>query len=83
MLDTLEFAERLESGGVPREQAETIAKGLRDALEKGDAASRHDVEKVRTDLRQEIAEFKSELIKWNVGTMLAMTGLFVAIVKFL
>ena len=31
--------------------------------------------------KADLAELKAELIKWNVGTMIAMTGIFAAIVK--
>jgi hypothetical protein len=31
--------------------------------------------------KADLAELKAELIKWNIGTMTAMTGIFTAIVK--
>jgi hypothetical protein len=31
--------------------------------------------------KADLAELKAELIKWNIGTMIAMTGIFAAIVK--
>jgi hypothetical protein len=31
--------------------------------------------------KADLVELKAELIKWNVGTMIAMTGIFAAIVK--
>ena len=33
--------------------------------------------------KADLAELKADLIKWNMGTLMAMTGLFAAIVKFL
>ena len=47
--------------------------------DKQQLATRLDVE----TLRREMAEIKADLIKWNVGTLIAMTGLFTAIVKLL
>jgi hypothetical protein len=39
----------------------------------------------RADLatKADLADLKSELIEWVVGTLIAMTGLFAAIVKLL
>jgi hypothetical protein len=39
----------------------------------------------RTDLatKADLADLKAELVKWNVGTLVAMTGLFAAITKLL
>jgi hypothetical protein len=34
-------------------------------------------------LHAELAYLRAELIKWNVGILLAMTGLFAGIVKLL
>jgi hypothetical protein len=31
--------------------------------------------------KADLAKLKAELIKWNIGTMIAMTGIFAAIVK--
>ena len=35
----------------------------------------------KQELRADLAELKADLIKWNVGTLLAVTGIFAAIVK--
>ncbi|MGH8585826.1 MAG: hypothetical protein ACREWE_06500 [Gammaproteobacteria bacterium] len=34
-------------------------------------------------LRAEMGELKTDVIKWNVGMLIAMTGIFAAIVKLL
>ena len=47
--------------------------------DKRQLATRLDVE----TLRREMAEIKADLIKWNVRTLITMTGLFTAIVKLL
>ena len=57
---------------------ETARKAAR-IEDKQQLATRLDVE----TLRREMAEIKADLIKWNVGTLIAMTGLFTAIVKLL
>lgn len=35
----------------------------------------------KTDLRAELADLRVELIKWNVGAMAVLTGIFAAIVR--
>ena len=35
------------------------------------------------EMSTKLAEFKTDLIKWHIGTMLAMTGLIVGLLKFL
>jgi hypothetical protein len=68
-----------------------IAAGAPDDLAKRAAAtvlSRDDLSQLATkldiaDLRAALAELKSDLIKWVVGSMGFMTTLFVVIVKFL
>ncbi len=36
-----------------------------------------------TSVRQEMASMKVELIKWNIGTIIAVAGVVVAIVKLI
>jgi hypothetical protein len=68
-----------------------VAAGAPDDLAKRAAAnilSRDDVTQLATkldiaDLKTNLAEVKSDLIKWMVGTIGFMTTLFVVIVKFL
>ena len=40
-----------------------------------------DLAELKTATKGNLAELKAELIKWNVGTLLAMTTIFAAIVK--
>lgn len=35
----------------------------------------------KADLRAELADLRVELIKWNVGAMVMLTGIFAAIVR--
>ena len=68
-----ELCEALKKAGVDKETARKAAR----IEDKRQLATRLDVE----TLRREMAEIKADLIKWNVGTLIAMTGLFTAIVK--
>jgi hypothetical protein len=58
--------------------------GVDDDLARAAAAAVIGVEQ-RTDLatKADLADLKAELVKWNVGTLVAMTGLFAAITKLL
>jgi hypothetical protein len=44
---------------------------------------RMDVEKVRAELKIEIANTKTDVIKWNVGAIIAAVGLFATIAKIM
>jgi hypothetical protein len=94
--DTLKYAEALKTSGVPDAQAKAQAEALADALRQGDLdlatkadiaelrmSTQADIAELRMSTKVEIADLKAELIKWNVGTLIAMTGLFAAIVKLL
>jgi len=37
----------------------------------------------KSDLRAELSELKTELIKWNVGTLIAMTAIYGGLVAML
>jgi hypothetical protein len=48
------------------------AAGIEDGLDRAQLAT-----------KANLAELKADLLKWNVGTLVAMTGIFAAIVKWL
>jgi hypothetical protein len=60
--------------------SDQIALDLTDALERD---IREKIRETRTDLstKADFAEAKTEIIKWNVGTIMAAVGLTIAIVK--
>jgi CHASE3 domain sensor protein len=87
--DTLKYAEALKAAGVPDVQAKAQAEALADALREG---GRELITKA--DLKVAIAELKAEiqamlnrqlltLTGIIIGSMVAMTGIFAAIVKLL
>lgn len=69
--DTLKYAERLKSAGVPDAQARAEAEALRDAL----AETINQSVVTKSDLVTELAPIKTELavLKWMVGFNLAFT----------
>jgi len=90
--DTLKFANRLKTAGVPAVQAEAEADALSEVLETnlGELATkedlRHEINDLRKDLRHEIKEsaanLKFELLKWLIGLAVAQAGLLIGILKF-
>lgn len=70
--DTLKFANKLKSAGVPDKQAEAEAEALSEALE---VNLKELVTKEHLDikLQQELAPIRTDLavIKWMIGLMLA------------
>jgi hypothetical protein len=73
--DTFRFTKRLESGGLPPEQAEAIAEAFAEATG-ADLVT-------KDDLKAEIEAAKNDLIKRIAGLLLAQAGLVTALVKLL
>ena len=67
----IELYEALRAAGTPDDKARAAAAAV--------VGSPPDYLATKADL----AELKAELIKWNVGTIIAMTAVFAAIVKLL
>lgn len=90
--DSLKYAKRLKEAGFTESQAEAQAEALADALRQGgrDLATKADIAALRLDLAELKAEIQAminrlllSLIGIIVGSMVAMTGIFAAIVKWL
>lgn len=73
----MEIYDTLKAAGIDDEVAKAAAKAVIGVQEKEHLTTKLNVEQLRTDM----ADLKVELIKWNVGTLIAMTGIFAAIVK--
>jgi hypothetical protein len=72
--DTLKFAKRLETAGVPIPQAEAEALALQDALSESDLASKQDISELRHELRETKTEIngKLALMQWMLAAVLAL-----------
>ena len=92
----LEIYEALRSAGVADDKAKAAVESINREIDRryalhsdqlatrGDVESvRRDIEIVRRDLQIAIAEGKTEIIKWCVGSMFASAGIFAAIVKLM
>ncbi|GGD98181.1 hypothetical protein GCM10010985_61160 [Caballeronia grimmiae] len=81
VFDTLAYAEKLEAAGFTAEQAKGQAHALREIID-NQIATKQDIASLDASITAKLADAKAELIKWVVGTMFAMTALFVGVVKF-
>lgn len=74
--DTLKFARRLKDAGMAEAQAEAFAEAFQDAQRQVDVVT-------KADLRAELAELKTDIVKWVAGMLLLQAGLVAALVKLL
>ena len=90
--DTHQFVRKLRDAGISEAQAEVITEVMRDAVASADVATKSDVESIRKDmeilraeLKKDIAETKSELVRWVVGAGFLQTaliaGLLIKLIK--
>ncbi len=73
--DTHAYVKKLKAVGFTEEQAEVLSSTQAELIDE------RLVTKQYLDLR--LAELKTDIIKWNVGTVFAAVGLFTAIMKLL
>ncbi|MDQ2696699.1 MAG: DUF1640 domain-containing protein [Pseudomonadota bacterium] len=76
--DTLKYAEALEVGGIPKDQAKAQAKALAEALKEsaGELATRQDLKDLKADLTAEIGEVRQTVavVRAEIGMMKWMLG---------
>jgi hypothetical protein len=68
----VELYEAFRAAGVDDAKAKAAAGAVVDSAARADLATKAD-----------LAQLESRLIRWNVGTIIAMTAVFAAIVKLL
>jgi UDP:flavonoid glycosyltransferase YjiC (YdhE family) len=88
--DTLKFVETLQSAGVPEVQAKAFARAFAEAQREADVATKGDIGLLRQEiagvaepLRREIADAKTDIIKWMAGLLIAQAAVIAALVKLL
>ena len=81
VFDTLAYAEKLEAAGFTPQQAKGQAHALREIID-DQIATKQDLAALDASMTTKLAETRAELIKWYIGTMFAMTGLIVSLIKF-
>lgn len=76
-----ELYDALRKAGVDEELARSAARAVLAVEARADLATKSDVAAGVAELRTEMAELKTDVIRWNVGAMAVMTGIFAAIVR--
>lgn len=74
----LEIYEAFTAAGVPEAKAKAAVESINREIDK-----RYSLHAEQLTTKADLAEAKTEIIKWTVGTMFAAVGLFAAIVKLL
>ncbi len=80
--DTLAYVKRLRSAGVTEEQAEIHAEALAEILEER-IATKQDLKELELALKHDLANIKSEIIKWVEGMLVAQAAIVATLVKLL
>jgi len=74
----LTFFQVLQEAGVKPERATAAAESLNKAI-----ADQYNIHSRELATKADLAEAKAEIIKWNMGAILAAVGLAVAIIKLI
>lgn len=75
----LELYDALKKLGLDEQSARAAAQAVVGRHEEPQLATKADI----SDLRREMSDLKAELIKWNVGTLVALAALVSTIVTLL
>ena len=94
-IDTLKFSKRLEAAGMAQAEAEAIAEAIAEGMTEGLAtkqdiaelrvtmATQQDINELHAAVKIDLAELRTDILRWSVGTIIAMTAVFAAVVKLL
>ena len=77
--DTHKFVTKLEGAGLPKNQAEAITEALQETQSDVNFATKQDLELAKLELKKDISEVKSELVRWVVGAGFLQTALIAAL----
>jgi len=85
-----ELYDALRQAGIDEGPARAAARAVLPVEARSDLATQPDLAGVRTEIAQlrlatkaDLAELKADLIKWNVGTLIAMTAIYGGLVAAL
>lgn len=80
LFDTHAYVKKLKAVGFTEEQAEAQASTLADIVE-DKLATKSDLKELENILRREMAELKTDLVKWVAGMLVAQAAVIAALVK--
>ena len=83
--DTHKFIKQIQSTGLKENQAEAIVDILKESrsFDLDRLATKDQLQNVEERLTARIHMMEGSLIRWNIGTIIAIAGIIVAIFKFL
>jgi hypothetical protein len=64
-----------------REDLVKFESGLRQEITRGDSSLRQEMNAEFAKVREDMAKLESRLLRWNVGTIVAVAGLSIAIAR--
>ena len=76
-----ELYDALRQAGVDETSARHAAEAVLGVAQGSTLVTRGDLRAEMADLRAELADLRVDLIKWNVGAMAVLTGIFAAVVR--
>lgn len=76
-----ELYDALRKAGVDEPLAKAAARAVLAADVTTELATKADLAQLKAEFRVDLADLKSELIKWNVGAMAILTAIFAAIAR--
>ena len=87
--DTLAYVKRLRDAGFTEPQAETLAQTQAELIDSQfankqdlknlEVTLKRDIELLRAEMKQSLAETKAEIIRWTVGAGVLQTALIAAL----
>ncbi len=80
--DTLAYVKKLKSAGVPEKQAEVQAETFAEILEER-IVTKQDLKELELALKHDLANIKSEIIKWVAGMLVAQAAIVATLMKLL
>lgn len=80
--DRLAYVDRLKDAGVDEKQARAHAEAL-DAALRDTVATKTDIDLLRSELRMDLANLKTDLARWLFAAVLAIGGLMIAVEKII
>ena len=81
--DTLKFVETLQDAGISSVQAKAMSTAIRDAQEIANLATKADLRELKSDIKVDVSNAKSDIIKWLAGLLLAQAALVATLIKLL
>jgi hypothetical protein len=86
-MTTIELFEALKAAGVEDGLARRAAQAVLSVEDRAALATKADLAELKLAIKADLADLKADLIKWtvglNVGTLVAMTGIFATLVQWL